>query len=127
MIDVGEIVLDPDFAQAFTVLRTTGNFVKGKWVAEEPREFPMEGTITMASAKELQKVPEGDRVAGSMSFYSTERLYITNASGSVRRRGGSGVISDKIFWKDEEYKLISVENQSDYGFYHAIGVRTKGD
>lgn len=118
MIEINEIIDDPDFAQTFTVYRSSGDFVNGRWV-ETTTEVSLEGVILPASAKELNQLPEADRLTGSISIYSKSQLYLT--SNDEQRT------SDKILWKEQQWKLISVENYSDFGFYHAMAQRISGD
>jgi hypothetical protein len=127
MINLGELITDPDFMQSFSVYRTTGSFVKGAWVAAEPKEFEMKGVITPASPKEINQLPEGDRISGAISVYTRDRVYSTDSSATVSRRTGQGVISDKIIWKGEYYKVYALSDYSDYGFYNVVAARTKGD
>jgi hypothetical protein len=118
MINVRELITDPDFSQKFTVYRSSGEFVNGRWV-ETHTEVSMVGVIIPASAKELNMLPEADRVVGTISIYTKTPLYIT----SNDRQG----TSDKILWKGDLWKLISVNNYSDFGFYKGIAQRMAGD
>ena len=120
MIDVSEIIEDPDFAQSFYVYRSTGSFINGVWTESTPTRIQMYGVITVANAKEVRMLPEGDRIQGAMDFYSTKALYVT-------RTGQTQGTSDKILWRGDYYKLINVKNWADYGFYSATGERIAGD
>jgi hypothetical protein len=64
-------------------------------------------------------IPEGDRIQGAMTFHSTEALYVT-------RIGNASGTSDKILWRGEYYKLVSVYPEVDWGYYKAVGTRIKG-
>lgn len=120
MIDLSELVDDPDFAQEFTLLRSTGNFVDGRWVENPKTTVVMTGVITPMSARELQQMPEADRVIGSINIYTLQPLY-TTTGGSPQRT------SDQILWKGHYYKLFQINDYSDFGFYHSIGQRVTGD
>ena len=52
----------------YTVTRTSGHFKEGKFVLDEPTKFDITGIITVASAKEINMIPEGDRINGAMVF-----------------------------------------------------------
>lgn len=119
MIGVGEIVNDPDFAQAFTIMRSTTSFVLGG-VSNNTTPVPGFGTITVASGNDLDQVPEGDRVKGAMMFHSTAILYETHADGTPG-------LSDTIVWRGQNYRLITVAPFADWGYYRAIGVRMSGN
>lgn len=120
MISLDEIIEDPDFAQPFYVYRSTGSFIDGVWTESTPKRIQMYGVIVVANARELRMVPEGDRIQGAMDFYSLSPLYVT-------RTGQSQGTSDKILWRGDYYKLLSVRNWIDFGFYSATGERIAGD
>lgn len=115
MIDVSEVITDPDFAQTYTIYRQTGGqWVNGRWVDGEVA-FSVTGVVTPPNAKELEQVPEGDRVTGLMCFYATVPLYITRVDET-----DTGT-SDQIEWRGDRYRLIQIFNYGDYGYYKALG------
>ena len=120
MIDVSEIIGDPDFAQDYTVTRSSGQFGAGGWIENTPQSIPMSGVITVARQKELSQMPEGDRVTGAMLFYSTQQLFITHNDSSAGT-------SDVITWQGYDYKIVHVWPYVDYGYWKAYGVRKSGD
>lgn len=77
----------------------------------------MQGTVTVASSKDILQVPEGDRVTGMMCFYSQQPIHITRPEGT----------SDEIVWKGERYRITFLFPWSDFGYYKAIGVRMVSD
>ena len=121
MISLEEIILDPDFVTKFLIIRTKGEFVKGRWTETEKEEIPVYGIATPVSARELNQLPEGDRISGLMNFYTIKKepLYLT-------RTGVDEGISDQILYDNIYYKLKSVEPWEPFGYWHAIGERTKG-
>lgn len=114
-----EIIEDPDLAQAYTIYRSTGAWVDGRWVEGTPVRVPAKGTIVVAREKDLRQVPEGDRVGGMMVFYNKAEIFPTRITTN-------GATSDKIFWHNDWYKIVSVSPYGDYGFYSAIGERITG-
>ena len=116
MIDVSEIVSDPDFAQPFTINRQTGVFVLGGYTTTST-PIPAGGVITVASERDLDQVPEGDRVRGAMLFYSHSQMNVTPESGT----------SDTITLRGDSYRVVKVWPYADYGFWKALGVRMTGD
>ena len=79
----------------------------------------MTGVVTVPDEKELEQMPEADRVKGIMAFYATQALYITHADGTPGT-------SDKILWRGDYYRLTNCRNYADYGYWKAIGVRIEG-
>ena len=89
--------------------------------SQSPAYFDCPGVVWPSSAKEIQQVPEGDRVVGMMTFASKEPLYVTRQSDS------SPGTSDQIEWRSERYRLIQTLPFTDYGFNVVVGSRMSGD
>ena len=117
MINVEELILDPDFGQTYTVTRSVGTFGPGGFQNRQT-QFRIFGVIEPITAKDLEQVPEGDRVIGLMTFYSTVPLYIT----SVENSG----LSDQITWSNEQWRIQQVLEWADFGYWKAFGVRMVG-
>lgn len=121
MIDVSEIIDDPDFVQIFKLYRITGQFVNGRWVEDAKQELTRRGVIVPAGSKTLRQLPEADRIIAAIDVYTKEIMYLTsNAENQART-------SDQILWKGDLYKLLSVDDYSDHGFYHGVGQRIRGN
>ncbi|HXS93030.1 MAG TPA: hypothetical protein VN736_00405 [Candidatus Limnocylindrales bacterium] len=118
MISLGELTYDPDLGQCVTIIRTTGSFQQGGWRGTEA-QVQAYGIVTIASAKDLQQLPEGDRVRGSLMFVTETPIYTTSAAGSQ--------ISDEIIWNGERYRVQQVEPWTQYGMYVAVLVRMAGN
>lgn len=120
MINLSRIVLGRN-KQSFTVYRKTGQWAGGRWVeSEDP--ITLEGTIVPDNPKDLDQVPEGDRVKGIITVYCPQEIFTTRAADSQK----SGGTSDQIEWHGERYRVYSIQPFIDYGFYKAIGIRTLG-
>ena len=120
-VNVVRVIRSSRFKQVYTVTRTSGHFKEGKFVLDEPTKFDITGIITVASAKEINMIPEGDRINGAMVFYSLEPLYVTHTDLNGRQG-----ISDRIYWRGNYYKIMQVNPWIDYGYYQAIAVRMEG-
>lgn len=120
MIDVADVVNDPDLAQPFTIQRSTGMWNLGTW---QSTTNPVQsyGVITEPTVNEISMVPEGDRVGGVMVFWSAQPIYVTRATEC---EGGS---SDLLTWRNLTFRVLSVKRYEDYGYYRAIAVRVKTD
>ncbi|NOU95594.1 hypothetical protein GC093_20510 [Paenibacillus sp. LMG 31456] len=125
MINISRVVTSRNFAQpkGFTVYRTAGNWVRGRWLVDPEIILKLQGTITVANNNDLEQVPEGDRVTGLMCFYSPQPMYITRNNEELSATG----ISDEIVWKGHRYRIVSVAPWQDFGYYKALGVRMAGD
>ena len=119
-VNLSRVVHSPRMSQKITILRRTGSWQYGTWVqSDQPETLTMRGIVTMASAKDLQQVPEGDRLTGSIKILTTERIYITDGSGHDT--------TDMVFWRGARYRVVTVTPDIDYGFYRSIGTRLDGD
>lgn len=119
MINIEEMITDPDFVQDFIILRSSGAFVDGVWTESAPQRIKVQGVVNVMNAKELNMLPEGDRISGGMNFHTTEEVFVT-------RTGQEQGTSDKIIWRGEQYKIFNVFPYVDYGYYKASGERIKG-
>lgn len=121
MIDVSEVINDPDFMQSFTVYRKSGDFASGGYVETET-VITMQGIILPLTTKDILQLPEGDRITENKAFYSTAPLYVTRNNAD----GTSGT-SDEIVHGGVRYRLYQVKNYQDYGYFKAISMRMQGD
>lgn len=123
MINLSSVLNSPRMRQTFKVYHSTGYFGAGGWIEEvqSPPYFEVTGIAWPSTAREIQQVPEGDRVLGMMTFATTEPLHVT------RRADSEEGTSDKIEWHGELYRVISVLPFTDYGFNVAVGARLSGD
>jgi len=117
VFNLRNVVLHTAYVQSFVVYRSSGQFVNGRWVENTPIQITMQGTVVAASEKEIIALPEGDRIQGSMVFHSTQELFPTRSNGT----------SDKILWNNQLWKLFTLGDYGDYGFWRMVGVRIKGN
>jgi hypothetical protein len=123
MIDLSFAVTDPRFAQIITVIRNTGKYVAGRFILDTPQTIEMAGVISIANAKQIQFIPEGDRIGGEIAIHATQPLYNSRNATDLEKAG----ISDEILWHGDLYKIYQVNEYSDYGYYFAIGQRKASD
>jgi hypothetical protein len=84
MISVEEIVQDPDMVapEPFYVLRSTGTFILGGFQSTTT-SIPCFGPVHQASEKEIQMMPEADRVGSVRSFWTNIPLFTTRGTAPV--------------------------------------------
>jgi hypothetical protein len=110
VIDVSELMRDPDFAAPYTVLRKTGKWEAGRFVEKE-EAIPFYGPVQPPSPEELEQVPEADRRQGALDFLSDKPIHLTREAGN----------SDEIMYRGERYKVVQVKDW--LTFNRATGVR----
>ena len=81
--------------------------------------MPAVGVIRPASEREIQLVPEGDRVTGLIAIHSAAPLYLTHT-------GPAPGLSDVIVWRGDSYRLLKLWPYADFGYYKALGARLTG-
>lgn len=114
MLTIGELIKDPCFCTKFTIIYRGGSFVRGVYKPVD-KSVPVIGVARPSSADDLDLLPEGDRVKGSMSFYTNEPIIVTNTESAPL-----------IKWHDRTYKIIHTEDFVESGFFKAIGTLMTG-
>ena len=121
MINLSSVIHSPRLSQTYTILRSSGMWQEGEFVRDgSPSSLLFRGIVTVATARDLQQIPEGNRQAGAMRILSTEPIYVT---GELEENG----YSDILLWNGEKYRIVSVTPDRDYGFYRAICTRMPGE
>lgn len=111
MIDMAEMLHDPDFCTTFIVIRKIpGEWIQGEQLQTERRLY-IEGIVLPSSSKDIDMLPEGDRRSGLKTFFAEEELKVTDTETT----------SDICVFKGRYYKLIHVFDYEANGFYKAIG------
>lgn len=122
MLNLSGVIHSPMLSQPITILRSGGMWVNGEFVNDgKPKEISMTGIVTVASPRDLSKVPEGDRQSGAMKVLTTERLYVTGEAE------GASNYSDILLWRGEKYRIYSVTPDADFGFYRSVAMRILGE
>lgn len=121
MINLSRVVRSRKLnSQAFTIVRSSGSFVGGRWVEGTETEIDVVGVVSVVNNKEKAQMPEADRVKAAMRFITTTEVKVTHADDEQG-------ISDKIVWRGGTYKIFQVAPWIDYGFYEAVGERMEGN
>lgn len=112
MIDLSELIHDEDFCTVFTVVKKSDpQWIKGEVFYTE-LEIKVEGIVLPSSSKDIELLPEADRVNGLKSFFTDECAFeITDDEKT----------SDICIYKGKKYKLLHVFDYSANGYYKAIG------
>lgn len=110
MIDLSELMSDPDFTQAFTLRRRAGSFAnEGEFTQAAPVEMQLTGSIQPASPADLVRFQsEGERRKAIIRVWSATPM---NASD------GKGQQPDEIIWRGSTYRVIECVTWGDHGFW----------
>lgn len=118
MVNVSRVILSPRLgAQSIVVHRYRGVWRQGEFVPEKTKQLSTLGIVTVAAPKDLQQLPEGDRITGGIKVLTKIPLQQTNQNGT----------GDVIVWREAKYKVMTVYPDIDYGFFRSICTRLEGD
>jgi hypothetical protein len=109
VINVAELMQDPDFAQAFQIERAGGALVEGAWVSAAPAVIEAVGIVQPARREDqLAIMPEGSRLGNMITVFCDQELRIDNAQANR---------SDVIVWHGNPYRVVASKHWSDHGFW----------
>ena len=116
MINVSELIHDPDFATEITVVRRTKAKLDHGRATVTESEFKTIGIVQPATAEQLQQLSNIDvsKPAETLSLYVLEKLTAGNEQGEY---------SDLLRIKGHDYACLQVEDFSRHGYYHALASR----
>jgi hypothetical protein len=114
-------MFDPDFCTRYIVERTKGNWVKGRFEMGKPKRLNYFGPVQPANEKDLQQIPEGDRLKSVVKFMVAppRTIYLSD----IQPEAGSTdiVVCDKVIYRGAIYKIIGVKNWDENGYTRAFG------
>jgi hypothetical protein len=113
MIDISELVTDPDFAQDFDVIRYTGAFAsEGVYTQTPGAPLRLTGSIQPASAKDtVQFQREGERLGNMITVFCDQELQASDAKGQN---------SDVIVWRGSQYRVVQCRPWVDFGYWQVM-------
>ncbi len=124
MINLAEVVDDPDLATTFIVVRATGMFsttglTAGEWVPTHTAGIDCVGVVNPNPKPDaLLALPEGLRGKQAIQVFTRTRLYLGDGENE------SGDTTDYIQWNGELWKVALLKNWSDFGFWQAIATQS---
>jgi len=101
-----------------SVLPSGGSGVKIDITASilNPEVIPCFGVVSVINEKELDMIPEGDRIKGAMVFHLTKEVFTTR----------QGAQSDEIMYRGNLYRVSNIFEYGAYGYWKAVGQRMDG-
>ena len=99
--DVSDVLTDPDFTSSFDLVRYTEVAVgKGRSVDSEGHFPGLIGVVLSATARDVIRVPDLTRTAGSIVIYIT---------GFVIEE------QDVVTWNGADYVVLQVDDMTNFG------------
>lgn len=120
--ELQDVTNDPDLAESFTISRSSGSFSVGGWT-DSKSIIAAWGVVSVSSNRELDMIPEADRVHGARTFHCQFPMYTT----AEQRIDGTTGTSDILIWEGTKYRVLLVgDYRNRGGYYFAIGQRMTG-
>lgn len=94
------------------VIKRTGSYVDGRWIIVENTESG-KAAVQPAPSEKLENLAEGAQRIGAKMFWLTEKLKIVDEK--------TGQISDKIIYKNRQYKLTDDSDWEEEGYFKYLG------
>lgn len=106
LLDVSDILDDPDFADSSFVCHRLSETVDGHGRAQvAPQDFSFTGVATSNAGDMLKRLPEGSRIEGSITIHTKFPL----------RAAGQNYAADEITWKGRDYIVSTINDYTSYG------------
>lgn len=106
-LDVSDVLLDPDFADTFSVIRSN-QVVSSSGLASNTGAVTttgVSGVVTPDRGRAMQRLAEGQHVTDAIKIYTAFRL--TTGNGPLE--------ADQIVWNGANYVVVSVMDYSRFG------------
>lgn len=112
MINIAEVVNDPDFTQPFQINRFSGSFEnEGEWV-KTSQTLQRVGVIQPTKSSDaLNFLPEGERQANAITIYCAEDILMGD---------GQDIQSDVVIWNGAQYRVAYSKPWQANGYWFAI-------
>lgn len=118
MNHIADMLNDPDFVTEFIFGIAGGTrTAKGDWI-ESIDEDKKEAIIQPASKSDTKHLTDGDESRQAINIWSAD--YMSAVDKVCPQKG------DIIGWHDRSYRIVSVDDWSQYGFWYAMAVQLLG-
>lgn len=114
LINVSELMTDPDFAQTLTLRRTAGDYnTFGEWESETPVDSLVTGSWQKATEREIRQFDLGEIKTEVRKLLTVTEIKVSENDDKL---------SDRLIWAKNSgrYKVLKVTDNSDNGFYRAF-------
>ena len=119
-MDISAALMDPEMGyQAFRVQRTSYRRQNGQSVPSV-QILSAAGCIHPGTPEKLQLLPEEDRNEEFLVIYTDFALSLGENDG-----GETYTAPDRILWKGEAWRVVSVRDWEDFGYHQAMAVKMR--
>lgn len=112
MIEVSELVADPDFAQPFDLIRESVVLVEGESQVTPVAIPDMFGVIQPAKSEDFTEFAiEGQREGAWIAVWCAQEIRMGN---------GKDQLGDIIVWRGNHYRVAKAKHWETQGYYKVI-------
>lgn len=105
LLDVSDVLDDPDFNQSITVTRTMkGTDDRGETTTQQ-KAYTVPAVVAPITANELMRLPDAERLSGGCTVYSRFPLF----------SGQGDYTADRITDNGSQFVVISVDDWGAFG------------
>lgn len=124
MINIAELINDPDFCQPYgiNIVRTTIETVNHR-VKETPARIKLTGIITIDSENEDAMLSEADLNSERIHIFTHERLKTVG----IDREDGKEYAADIVKFNGADYIVRYCLNDAQYGFCRSTAIKLRAD
>ena len=105
LLDVSDVLLDPDFADSLIVERITQTVGDDGIAINAPKIIRFAGVVTNDAGDKLSRISSGERTEGNIVVHSVLRL----------NEGGPGTTADVVTFRGRRYTVSKVSDWSHFG------------
>jgi hypothetical protein len=105
LLDVAEILLDPDFVDSLVCARQTQTVDNDGIATDTPVSTPFYGVVTNDTGDLLLRLAQGSHISGSITVHSQFLL----------QAGDDGQDADVVTWNGRQYTVSNVADWSRFG------------
>lgn len=124
MINISELINDPDFCQpnGISVTRTTTSIVNHR-VSEETTDIKLTGIITIADENEDSMLSEADLNSERIHVFTYNRLKTVG----IDKLDGKEYSADIVHFNGNDYIVRYCLDDAQYGFCRSTAVKLRPD
>ncbi|WP_285908115.1 hypothetical protein [Pseudodesulfovibrio pelocollis] len=100
MIDVSDVLDDPDFRVEFIVTRSVETVNAQGMTVLTGTDLPMSGVILPATDRQLNRLPEADRSSEVVAVYTSQPL----------TPGTPTLAPDVVHWRGGQFQVVQVQD-----------------
>lgn len=121
MIDVSELITDPDFCINYTIERSSGGVWTNGLYSETTETIETQGIIQPYDTRNTEYSANGDQITGDIKIWNKKIIYTTRET--TEDETTTDATSDVVIWQGERYKVHDVKYWNYHGYYSAIGTK----